>query len=184
YFHNDHLLPHFKAEEECVFVLVDEKNEKRKKAESQHRRLGRLAQKLVDEPEKLKITLGQIEEELDIHIRFEERDFFPYIQEQQDEEGLELLRIKLEEIHEEVPEVWEDKFWEKKPKSDMFSKACEYGIRAVIIIESYSKNNKKIGIKEICNGINAPEPFTAKILQNLRKLDIINSTKGPNGGFF
>lgn len=66
----------------------------------------------------------------------------------------------------------------------MFSKACEYGIRAVIIIESYSKNNKKIGIKEICNGINAPEPFTAKILQNLRKLDIINSTKGPNGGFF
>lgn len=116
YFHNDHLLPHFKAEEECVFVLVDEKNEKRKKAESQHRRLGRLAQKLVDEPEKLKITLGQIEEELDLHIRFEERDFFPYIQEQQDEEGLELLRIKLEEIHEEVPEVWEDKFWEKKPK--------------------------------------------------------------------
>lgn len=66
----------------------------------------------------------------------------------------------------------------------MFSKACEYGIRAVIIIESYSKNNKKIGIKEICSGINAPEPFTAKILQNLRKLDIINSTKGPNGGFF
>lgn len=66
----------------------------------------------------------------------------------------------------------------------MFSKACEYGIRAVIIIESYSKNNKKIGIKEICNGINAPEPFTAKILQNLRKLEIISSTKGPNGGFF
>lgn len=66
----------------------------------------------------------------------------------------------------------------------MFSKACEYGIRAVIIIESYSKNNKKIGLKEICAGINAPEPFTAKILQNLRKLDIINSTKGPNGGFF
>lgn len=116
YFYKDHLLPHFNAEEQCVFVLVDEKNDKRKKAESQHRRLGRLAQKLVDEPEKLKITLGQIEEELDNHIRFEERDFFPYIQVQQDEEGLELLRLKLEEIHEEIPEVWDDKFWEKKPK--------------------------------------------------------------------
>lgn len=66
----------------------------------------------------------------------------------------------------------------------MFSKACEYGLRAVIIIESYSRDNKKIGIKEICAGINAPEPFTAKILQNLRRLEIISSTKGPNGGFF
>lgn len=66
----------------------------------------------------------------------------------------------------------------------MFSKACEYGIRAVIIIEAHSKNGKKIGIKDICKGINAPEHFTAKILQNLSKLDIISSTKGPNGGFY
>lgn len=66
----------------------------------------------------------------------------------------------------------------------MFSKACEYGIRAVIMIEVNSMNGKKIGIKDICKGINAPEHFTAKILQNLSKLSIINSTKGPNGGFF
>lgn len=66
----------------------------------------------------------------------------------------------------------------------MFSKACEYGIRAVIMIEVNSRNGKKIGIKDICKGINAPEHFTAKILQNLSKLAIVNSTKGPNGGFF
>lgn len=116
YFYKNHLKPHFDAEEQYVFVLVDEKNDKRKKAESQHRRLRRLVRKLALEPDKMKITLGLIEEELDMHIRFEERDFFPYIQEQQDEEGLEQLRTKLEEIHEEVPEVWDDKFWEKKTK--------------------------------------------------------------------
>ena len=66
----------------------------------------------------------------------------------------------------------------------MFSKACEYGIRAVIFIVARSRNGKKVGIKDICHEIGAPEHFTAKILQNLSRLELINSTKGPNGGFF
>lgn len=66
----------------------------------------------------------------------------------------------------------------------MFSKACEYGIRAVIFIVANSKNDKKVGIKDICREIGAPEHFTAKILQNLSRIELIQSTKGPNGGFF
>lgn len=66
----------------------------------------------------------------------------------------------------------------------MFSKACEYGIRAVIYIVSVSATGKKAGIKEICQHIKAPEPFTAKILQNLSRLGIISSSKGPSGGFY
>jgi len=66
----------------------------------------------------------------------------------------------------------------------MFSKACEYGVRAVIYIWSHSKEEKKLGVKEICKEIDAPEYFTAKVLQSLAKQGIISSTKGPNGGFF
>ncbi|GGF50437.1 Rrf2 family transcriptional regulator [Echinicola marina] len=66
----------------------------------------------------------------------------------------------------------------------MFSKACEYGIRAVICIWILSKDGKKIGIKKICEETDAPENFTAKVLQSLSKLGIINSSKGPNGGFY
>lgn len=66
----------------------------------------------------------------------------------------------------------------------MFSKACEYGIRAVIYIWSQNSKGKKIGIKDICKEIHAPEFFTAKILQSLAKQGIISSSKGPNGGFF
>lgn len=66
----------------------------------------------------------------------------------------------------------------------MFSKACEYGIRAVIFIVSKSKNGGKVGIKDICKEIGAPEHFTAKILQNLSRMGMISSTKGPNGGFY
>lgn len=66
----------------------------------------------------------------------------------------------------------------------MFSKACEYGIRAVIYIWSQNGKGKKLGIKDICKEIDAPEFFTAKILQSLAKQGIISSTKGPNGGFY
>jgi len=66
----------------------------------------------------------------------------------------------------------------------MFSKSCEYGIRALTIIGQYSENEQKIGIKEICKLANTPESFTAKILQQLVKRKLLSSQKGPNGGFY
>ncbi|AEL23976.1 RrF2 family transcriptional regulator [Cyclobacterium marinum] len=66
----------------------------------------------------------------------------------------------------------------------MFSKACEYGIRAVIYIWSKSADGVKLGVKDICKEIDTPEFFTAKILQSLAKQNLISSTKGPNGGFY
>jgi|JI10StandDraft_1071094.scaffolds.fasta_scaffold1268178_1 Rrf2 family protein len=66
----------------------------------------------------------------------------------------------------------------------MFSKACEYAIRAVLYISIKSIDGSKLGIKEIAKEIDSPEPFTAKILQTLSREKIISSIKGPNGGFY
>lgn len=66
----------------------------------------------------------------------------------------------------------------------MFSKSCEYAIKAVLHICIKSKEGKKLGIHEIAEAIESPEPFTAKILQTLVKHKIISSSKGPGGGFF
>ena len=65
----------------------------------------------------------------------------------------------------------------------MFSKACEYGIRAAIYIAHQSKLQVRVGLKDISREIDSPEAFTAKILQQLVKHDIITSVKGPAGGF-
>ncbi len=65
----------------------------------------------------------------------------------------------------------------------MFSKACEYGIRASIYIGQQSLIDRRVGQKEIAQAIDSPEAFTAKILQILSKNGIIQSVKGPNGGF-
>lgn len=66
----------------------------------------------------------------------------------------------------------------------LFSKTCEYAIRACIYIAQQSGEDKKVAIKEIAKGIDSPEHFIAKILQNLSKKGFINSVKGPNGGFY
>lgn len=65
----------------------------------------------------------------------------------------------------------------------MFSKSCEYGIRASLYIAQQSQLGKRSGIKDIAKAIDSPVAFTAKILQQLAKHRIVNSIKGPSGGF-
>lgn len=66
----------------------------------------------------------------------------------------------------------------------MFSKACEYGIRASIYIAQQSLSDKKVSLKEISDSIESPKAYTSKILQKLSRNGIINSDKGPTGGFY
>jgi Rrf2 family protein len=65
----------------------------------------------------------------------------------------------------------------------MFSKACEYGIRAAAYIALQSEKGYRVGLKDIAIAIDSPEAFTAKILQQLSRNDLIQSSKGPQGGF-
>ena len=65
----------------------------------------------------------------------------------------------------------------------MLSNTCKYAIRAVIYLALNEEDGKKIGIKRISKDLKIPNPFLGKILQILAKNKILNSTKGPNGGF-
>ncbi|WP_010254911.1 RrF2 family transcriptional regulator [Myroides injenensis] len=66
----------------------------------------------------------------------------------------------------------------------VFSKTCQYAIRAVFYIAKRSEQGYKSNIKEIASEVNSPEHFLAKILQKLSKEGLIQSIKGPNGGFY
>ena len=69
-------------------------------------------------------------------------------------------------------------------RESMFSKTCEYAIRAMIFIAQKSRDGNKVGIKEIAKGIDSPEHFIAKILQELGRKRLLQSMKGPTGGFY
>jgi Rrf2 family protein len=66
----------------------------------------------------------------------------------------------------------------------MFSKTCEYAIRAMLFIAQKSREGQKVGIRAIAKNIASPEHFIAKILQDLSRKGLLQSAKGPNGGFY
>jgi Rrf2 family protein len=65
----------------------------------------------------------------------------------------------------------------------MLSNTSKYAVRAVIYLALYASAEKKIGIREIAANLEIPTPFLGKILQNLAKHQILDSSKGPQGGF-
>lgn len=65
----------------------------------------------------------------------------------------------------------------------MFSKACEYGIKACIYIAMQSTDGKRVSLNDIAKYTGSPIAFTAKILHQLSKGQILESLRGPKGGF-
>ncbi|NBC83953.1 MAG: transcriptional regulator [Bacteroidetes bacterium] len=66
----------------------------------------------------------------------------------------------------------------------MISNTCKTAIKAVIYLASRNGNPTKASIRDIAQHIDASEHTVGKMLQSLVRQDIINSTKGPAGGFF
>ncbi|MFD2541859.1 hemerythrin domain-containing protein [Lacinutrix gracilariae] len=105
WFFKTHLIPHFEMEETHIFTILEEDNEHVKKALAEHRRLKRLFTETEDDFK----TLNKIEEELEQHIRFEERILFPEIQKVATENQM----LQIEKIHqpEDFEDNLEDVFW-------------------------------------------------------------------------
>jgi Rrf2 family protein len=66
----------------------------------------------------------------------------------------------------------------------MLSLTCKASIKAVIYLGSKSDTGEKLSIKDVAKCINENEHTVGKLLQKLVREKIINSTKGPNGGFY
>ncbi len=105
WFFKTHLIPHFELEETYIFPILGMDNPKIKKALREHRRLVRLVTSSVD----LIRRLVQIEEELEQHIRYEERQLFNEIQKVATESQLETIQ----KFHndEKFKDNTHDQFW-------------------------------------------------------------------------
>jgi Rrf2 family protein len=66
----------------------------------------------------------------------------------------------------------------------MLSSTCKTAIKAVIYLASKFESGENAGIKEIAEFIDASEHTVGKLLQTLVKQGVVNSVKGPTGGFY
>ncbi len=64
----------------------------------------------------------------------------------------------------------------------MFSKACEYALKIMIYLCT-QEEGKLAGLRDISAASGSPEAYTAKILQQLVKSGLLQSLRGPTGGF-
>ena len=66
----------------------------------------------------------------------------------------------------------------------MFRKETEYALRGLVYIQVQNYKDRRPGIAEIAEEIDAPQYYTAKIMQRLVKQGFVKSIKGKGGGFY
>ena len=106
WFYKAYLLPHFEIEEKYMFPVLGNDHELIVKATAQHRRLTRL----FTDQQQLAKSLSFIEEELETHIRFEERVLFNLIQETATTKQLNVIKkhhVEMQFIENETDMFWE-----------------------------------------------------------------------------
>ncbi len=105
WFFKTHLVPHFNLEEKHIFPILGAKDELIQRAFSEHRRLIRL----FTTTDSISKSLSLIDEELEQHIRFEERVLFNEIQKVATEKQLKTIS----ELHDDTKfqDNLDDEFW-------------------------------------------------------------------------
>ncbi len=66
----------------------------------------------------------------------------------------------------------------------MFSKTFGYALRAATFVAVHGKEGKKVGLQELSQSLDIPHYFLGKIMQDLVRHGIVDSMKGPSGGFY
>jgi Rrf2 family protein len=65
----------------------------------------------------------------------------------------------------------------------VFSKSFGYALRGVLYVAMISDETKRVQVDEIARRLAVPKHFLAKIMNRVVKEGILDSTKGPYGGF-
>ncbi len=63
----------------------------------------------------------------------------------------------------------------------LWSNACDYAIRAAVHLAEHP--DTLVALKDITREESIPAPFVGKILQALVRADILQSVRGPRGGY-
>ena len=113
-FEND-LRQHFSEEENLMFNKLPAGDSLRQQAENEHTGIYNLVEKLRSDKANVKL-LTQFAQNLQDHIRFEERILFTYMQEKLGTADLETIATYNGTESGDIDARWDDLFWEKKIK--------------------------------------------------------------------
>lgn len=64
-----------------------------------------------------------------------------------------------------------------------FTKSFAYALRSVLYIALNSHDKPNLRVREIASQLEVPQHFLGKIMKKLVQTGVLNSAKGPHGGF-
>ncbi len=111
YCFKEDLEKHFREEENFLFSKLSEDDSLRKEAEADHQTIRNLIAGIVQNNNKVDL-LRQFADELEKHIRFEERSLFNHLQDTLGENQLIEIEQRLSNDNKDVDVKWQDTFWE------------------------------------------------------------------------
>lgn len=111
WFWQQHIKPHFFQEEKILLLYIPAEHELAIRLKKEHEHIRELILSLDQEADN--ITFTHLADLLDSHIRFEERQLFPFLEQSLSSEELNNIYQQLEQ-HPVCPGIWEDEFWVKK----------------------------------------------------------------------
>ncbi|MBB6329685.1 hemerythrin-like domain-containing protein [Chryseobacterium sediminis] len=107
YFWNHHLKKHFSEEEEILFLYLEDEYTLR--IQREHQQIKDIVSQ-ISSSENTSLISG-FANLLEQHIRFEEREWFPHLEEKLEASILEKIGKELNDIHTEEKDDYEDEFW-------------------------------------------------------------------------
>ncbi|MDN3693761.1 hemerythrin domain-containing protein [Chryseobacterium tructae] len=107
YFFEDHLEDHFREEEEILCPYFEDEYTER--IRSEHQQIKVLVCQIKDS--EAAHLFSDFADLLEQHIRFEERNWFPHLEEKLDRSVLNTIGKKLDHIHTDKKDMYIDEFW-------------------------------------------------------------------------
>lgn len=111
FFADKALFPHFEEEETQVLTFLNENDELRRRTIEEHIEIRDLVQRISSPGFSDKETLIRLARRMEAHIRFEERELFPYIETSLPESELDEIGELIAKQHYVYVESYPNEFW-------------------------------------------------------------------------
>lgn len=110
YFSEAALFPHFAEEEQQILIFLNDDNDLKLKTLDDHREIAAMIKSINIDSDDSENFL-KIASRLDDHIRFEERELFPYLQEVLSADQLNLIGAAIDDLHQPFIDNFHTEFW-------------------------------------------------------------------------
>lgn len=111
YFSKSALFPHFEEEEKQVLIYLADNDSFKQRTLEEHERIRKLTGRIIKAISASSSQLLEVARLLDEHIRFEERELFPYLEKVLTTDQLNEMGSVIEASHTPFVEKFKNEFW-------------------------------------------------------------------------